>query len=100
MNNVVSLRRRNVWRKFADNVRQNSDPAFCTGLGAAFVLPWAICSSYFGFPFAIALGACASVGTISGIVAYRSFAYRIITCVPEIVRQAPASCEYRIPMAA
>ena len=100
MTNVVSLRRRNVWQKLADNVRQNFDPAFCIGVTAAFVLPWAICSSYFGFPFAIALGACASMGTVSGIIAYRSFPYRIITCVPIIVWRAPSRREDTIRMAA
>jgi hypothetical protein len=100
MNNVVSLRRRNVWQKFADNVRQNFDPAFCTGVTAAFVLPWAICSSYFGFPFAIGLGACAGLGTLSGIIAYRLFPYRVIICIPSIVAQTSYSRERTLRLAA
>src|SRR5258706_11356587 len=100
MNNVVLLRKRNVWQKLADSVRQNFDPAFCTGVTAAFVLPWAICSSYFGFPLAMALGACAAAGTISGIIAYRRLPYRIITCVPRIVSRVPYGREFTIRLAA
>ena len=100
MNNVVSLRKRNVWQKVADNVRQNFDPAFCIGVTAAFVLPLVICTSYFGYSLAIALGAGAGVGTISGIILYRHFPYQIIVCVPRIVLQARSDRERTIRLAA
>lgn len=100
MNNVVLLRKRNVWQKLADNLRQNFDPAFCIGVTAAFVLPSAICSSYFGYPFAIAIGACAVMGTISGIIVYRRLPYRIIICIPSIVPQASYSGEHTLRLAA
>jgi hypothetical protein len=100
MNNVVLLRKRNVWQKLAESVRQNLDPAFCAGVTAAFVLPGAICSSYFGFPFAIALGGCAGMGTISGIIAYRRYPYRIVICIPSIVSQTRDSREHPLRLAA
>lgn len=100
MNNVVLLRKRNVWQRLAGNIRQNFDPAFGAGVTSAFVLPWAVCSLYFGFPFAIALGACAGIGTILGIIAYRRFPYRIIICIPSIVPQASDSREHMLSLAA